>query len=170
MPMPADATNIARDQIVEAVCERIIAGESIAAIFRAPGSEFPSYATFWRWVAADESLRKLVTDAENAACNALADRIVDVARECREGTITTQSDKDGKSVKTVDMVERSKLEVHALQWVLARRLPKRFGDRTILAGDADNPVAIDDPKAILARRLAPKPSGPGEGGSDSGTE
>jgi hypothetical protein len=151
-----------RANVVGQVCERIIAGESIAAIFRDPGPDWPHYVTFWRWLAADEILNKQVADAQLAACGAMEDRLIDVSRETRVGEIVTESFK-GTEIKRVDMVDRSRLEADSIKWVLARRYPKRYGDRTTLAGDADNPLIIDDSSSIASRLLpelaAGSPSG-----------
>lgn len=155
-----------RVAIVAAVCDRLVAGESVHAIFRDPGPDFPNYVTFWRWLRDDPELDKQVEAAQLVGCRALEDRIIDVTRECRMGEIVTQGPK-GTERKFADMVERSRLEADALKWILARRYPKRYGDRTTIAGDADNPLTVDvtDARAALLRGLAPKPAGGGTGGA-----
>jgi len=49
--------------------------------------------------------------------------------------------------------------VDTRKWLLSKLAPKKYGERTVIAGDADNPLAITevaDPKAALLRGLAPK--------------
>lgn len=170
----AEGDDVATDTraIVEAVCDRIIGGESIAAIFREPGEGYPHFTTFWRWLRKSPELDKLVADAQLVACRAMEDRLLDVTSEPREGVIVTDSEKDGRTVKRIDMVDRSRLEADGIKWVLARRYPKRYGDRVTLAGDADNPLAIDvvDAREALLRGLAPKPAGDGAPSASGGAD
>ncbi len=166
MPKGRKVASDTRVAIVAEVCDRLVAGESVAAIFRDPGPNFPNYVTFWRWLRDDPEADKQVADAQLVGCRALEDRIIDVTRECRVGEIVTTGPK-GTERKLADMVERSRLEADALKWILARRYPKRYGDRTTIAGDADNPLSIDvtDARDALLRGLTPKPAGNGEGGA-----
>jgi len=160
-----------RARIVEDVCDRILAGESVAAIFREPGTDYPHFTTFWRWLRKSPELDQLVTDAQLVACRALEDRLLDVTSECRIGEIVTQSEKEGVTTKRVDMVDRSRLEADGIKWVLARRYPKRYGDKVTLAGDADNPLTFVDQSAI-AGKLLPElvgggaPASPGKPDAD----
>lgn len=158
----ASGRGIARAEIVSQICDRIIAGESVASIWRSEEPPSISWRTFYRWLADDSDLAAQVAKAEEQACAALHDRMVDVAREPRIGEIVTSGTRDGKpfeETRYVDAVERSKLEVHALQWTLARRMPKKYGDKLTLAGDADNPIAITDARAALAAAIAGRHSG-----------
>ncbi len=153
---PIDSDTRAR--IIDEICGRLVAGESVAAIFRDPGDGWPHFTTFWRWLRQDEALSAQVAEAEIAGCKALEDRLLDVTREVRVGQIVTETPK-GREVKYVDMVDRSRLEGDGIKWVLSKRYPKRYGDRTTLAGDADNPLYIADVSgakdALLGRLGAP---------------
>jgi len=46
-------------------------------------------------------------------------------------------------VTTGDMVERSKLMIDTRKWLLAKLMPKKYGDRTVLAGDPDAPIKTE---------------------------
>lgn len=150
--MATDAS-VTRAAVVDQVCARLTAGESVAAIFREPGIDWPHFTTFWRWLRQDEELNALVIAAQLAGCAALEDRLIDVTRESRVGEIVTHGPK-GTERKVADMVDRSRLEADGIKWVLAHRYPKRYGDRVTLAGDADNPIALVDGSAV-ARKLLP---------------
>lgn len=157
--------------VVGRICERIIAGESVAAVFRKPDPGFPAYSTFWEWLSKDPDLASMVGAAEIAACNALGDRLIDVTREQRNAAIVSEGERDGKSfreTKYVDAVERSKLEADAIKWVLARRLPKKYGEKVTVAGDAENPLVVTDARAALAAAIArQRTPGDAEGGPGS---
>ena len=67
-------------------------------------------------------------------------------------------------------VQWQKNRVEARKWFLAKLAPKKYGDRTILAGDAENPLAIDiDPIAALLQRPALRNGVEGVTGEDSET-
>lgn len=69
--------------------------------------------------------------------------------------------------------EHKRIMVEARKWLLSKLAPKKYGERTVIAGDADNPLAITevaDPKAALLRGLAPKLAGSGTSGEGEGTD
>ena len=61
---------------------------------------------------------------------AWSDLILEKSANSQRGE-KTETDAEGKIIKvtTGDTVERSKLEVDALKWLLAKLHPKRYGDR-----------------------------------------
>ncbi len=107
---------------------------------------------FWATVGNDDERANRYTRAKELGMAAVADEMLDIADQSRIGTIVTESAK-GTETKTADMVERARLQVDTRKWLLARLLPKRYGDRTILAGDADNPLAFVDQSAIASKLL-----------------
>ena len=40
------------------------------------------------------------------------------------------------------MVQAARLRVDARKWIASKVLPKQYGDRLAVAGDADNPVKV----------------------------
>ena len=67
--------------------------------------------------------------------------MLDLSDQCRPGVKTTT--KGDGTVETVegDMVDRSKLMIDTRKWLLSKLLPKKYGDRTVLAGDPDAPLS-----------------------------
>lgn len=110
---------------------------------------------FYRALAEDEGLQQAYAAAKDAALDIIAEEIIQLADECRPGTKVKTSKRNGEEVTTGDMVERSRLQIDARKWLLAHLAPKKYGDRTIIAGDADNPLSVDvaDAKAALLSRL-----------------
>src|SRR5690606_20725933 len=62
--------------------------------------------------------------ARNIGYEVMADEIIEIA--------------DGGS----DDWQRDRLRVDARKWLLAKALPKRFGDRVTLSGDASAPLGV----------------------------
>ncbi len=162
-----------RAEITGAICDRLARGESVASVFRTPGADYPSENTFWRWVNADPELRKLYELGVERRGEKYAEEIVEIMDAAGSPLLHPETGepilRDGKPVMVVDRVavEHAKARADARKWVASRLLPKRYGDRTTIAGDADNPLAIDvtDARGALLRGLAPKPTGSGEGGA-----
>ena len=147
MPVVSDDA-ITRAQIVADICGRIVGGESVAAIFKTPADGYPGIATFWRWLHADPEFESMYVRATETRGEMYAEEVIDIMDERPpevNGAFGTHMDSA--------FVAWQKNRAEKRQWVAARMRPKRFGDRTIVAGDADNPIAIDDPKDIIARRL-----------------
>src|SRR5690606_35387334 len=62
--------------------------------------------------------------ARNIGYEVMADELIEIA--------------DGGS----DDWQRDRLRVDARKWLLAKALPKRYGDRVTLAGDAEAPLGV----------------------------
>lgn len=163
------ATTRAQSEIVTEVCERIAAGEGVSAVFRSPGADYPDIRTFWRWVHADAELDALYEKATQRRGEKYAEEIVDIVDGAGSPLLledgTPVLDREGFPVMVVDRiaVEHAKVRADARKWVASRMLPKRYGDRTTIAGDADSPLSIEvsDARAAILRGLAPKPTGDG---------
>jgi hypothetical protein len=144
-------------------------GNAAAAIRECKASE----RDFYRILAADAEVAQRYTRAKELGCHAVADEMLRLADECRIGKKVTDSQKDGVSTVTADMVERSRLQIETRKWLLARLMPKVYGERTVIAGDADNPLAVadvTDAKAELARKLGALAATAGSGDMDLESE
>lgn len=108
-------------ELVERICERLATGEPLAAICRDPG--MPSDDTVRNWMERDESVSRDIARAREAGFDAIA----------LEGLEIVDNTEEDPASRRVRSDYRLKL--------LAKWDPKRYGDRTILAGDKDNPLA-----------------------------
>jgi hypothetical protein len=52
---------------------------------------------------------------------------------------------DGGSIERLDSagINRNRLRVDARKWVASKLKPRKYGDRTTLAGDAENPMRLE---------------------------
>lgn len=151
-----------RAEVVSKVCERIAGGESVNAIFADKSAKLPDAATWWRWLSTDKDVREAYESALVHRGEKYAEEIVEIIDE-PPPQVETQFGSHADPA----WVQWQKNRAEARKWVASRMLPKRYGDRTTIAGDADNPLAIDvtDARGALLRGLAPKPTGSGEGGA-----
>ncbi len=128
-------------KIASEICLQISIGSlGLRAICDAD-ERFPDPATFYRWMLSHAELREIYTRAKDEQLQILADEIQQIADEPQPGEIVTLKG-DEREVKIADMLEHRKLRIESRKWLLAKLAPKKYGDRTVLAGDPENPLAI----------------------------
>lgn len=108
-------------KLADEICERIADGESLKSICN--DEHMPNKATVFRWLS-DEAFRDKYERARDAQADALADEIVDIA------------DGDGEESDP----QRDRLRVDARKWVAAKLKPKKYGDKSLIGSDPDNPL------------------------------
>lgn len=125
----------------------------------------PTEATVRRWaVEPDSPFATQYARAREAGYTKLGDELLDIADDSRNDYMTKRRE-DGAVDQVVnrEVIARSQLRIETRKWMLARMLPKVYGDRVEVAGDQANPIqtvsrievvvvdpkgaAGDDPKA-----------------------
>lgn len=97
-------------ELADLICDRLIAGESLRAICRDP--DMPAKITVLHWLSRHEEFRAQYAHARDLQAEAEFDDMEELA-----ATATPE---------TVNVV---KLQVDTRKWVLARKAPKKYGDR-----------------------------------------
>lgn len=120
---PSDFTQ----EKADAICERLIEGESLRSICR--DEEMPHAATVCRWLGNNEAFREQYAHARGAQADTLADEILDISDTPVTGVRTTT--KPDGAVETVegDMIEHRRLRVDSRKWYASKLAPKKYGDR-----------------------------------------
>lgn len=121
-------------ETANAICERLIDGESLRRICR--DDDMPSASTVCRWLSQNEAFREQYAHARDAQADTLADAILDIA--------------DGSEVAEPDAVQvaRDRLRVDSRKWLAAKMAPKRYGDKVALTGGSDG----DAPLTVVIRK------------------
>jgi len=145
MGRPSDYT----DDIAIEICFRIVNGESLNRICK--DDHMPNVATVYRWLQKLEDFRNMYARAKEDQADTLADEIQDIADEKPMMTVVT----DDESIEKLDPVgiNRNRLRIDARKWIAAKLKPRKYGDRQILAGDAENPLEIKQKSEILEALL-----------------
>jgi len=107
--------------VLEEICDRLIAGKSIAQICAA--DDMPAESTFYVKMGKDEAFRSAIARARELQQEAEIDRTVDMA--------------DAATVEDHQVV---KLRIWARQWRAAKLAPKKYGDKQLVGSDPDNPL------------------------------
>ena len=129
------------------LCERIAAGESVAAIFKLGGIGIGE-RTFWRWIHADKDFLAAYEAATVRRGEKYGEEIAAIADEIPPQIETRYGTKVDPG-----WVQWQHGRIEARKWVASHLCHKRYGDRTVIAGDAENPLVVDDMRSEILRRL-----------------
>lgn len=116
--------------IASLICEAIACGESMRTVCE--DHELPRVSVY-RWLAAIPEFRDQYARAKELGLDRMADELLEIA--------------DYRS----EDVQRSKLRVDTRKWIMSKLAPKKYGDRQVIAGDADQPLM-----AVIRRSTDPK--------------
>jgi hypothetical protein len=139
------------EHIATVICVRLSEGESLKSITR--DEEMPDRATVYRWLAAYPDFCDLYARAREDQADTLADEIIAIADEQPE-VIPVIDRRTGELIEhKLDnaFLQWQKNRIDARKWTAMKLKPKKYGDRLVHAGDAENPLEIqNDAVTILA--------------------
>lgn len=110
-------------EIFDTICVRMAEGESLRAICKTVG--MPNKRTVLRWIEKDDGIKLQYAEAQNLRAEHYFDQIIDIA--------------DSKADP-----QKTRVQIDARKWVLARMNPKKYGDRVTnehIGGDG-NPISM----------------------------
>ena len=99
----------------------------------------PNVVTVYRWLNKHPEFSNLYAKAKDAAADTLAEEIQDIADSIPMET----TDKEGNTRFDPAYINWMRLRVDARKWVAAKLKPKKYGDRTIMAGDPESPLQTE---------------------------
>ena len=146
----------------ETVLARMSEGESLRSICEnLKSAGCPTASRFTQRVLEDTVFATRYARAREMQAEAWADIIREHSAKTRLGEIVTEKGDGSIETKTVDCVDRSRLDVDSLNWLLAKLHPKRDGDQTQteLSGPGGGPQVIRWEKAEEAVKKAAEQSG-----------
>ena len=124
--------------LAETICARLAEGESLRSICI---DEMPHESTVRLWVADDvQGFATHYARSRAVGYERHAEEIIDLADMCRMGAKTTTKADGTTEVVTSDMVDRARLQIDARKWILAKMLPKKYGDKIAIGGADDLPA------------------------------
>jgi len=126
------------EETEDAILEELMQGKVPAQILGANRREsWPGLSTFYKRIQNDASFAKKYTRAMEVRTEADVDQI----REIVMAPAAEISTEYGSHVDSGDVALR-RLQVDALKWTASKRLPKKYGEKLELAGDASAPLQI----------------------------
>lgn len=141
MGRPPTRPNPLDDGIVEKICDRLVAGESITSI--CSDETMPATTMVYQAMAKDEAFRNAIACAREAQQEAIIDQTIDIA--------------DSATPEDYNVM---KLRIWARQWRASKLAPKKYGDKIITENTNINigpslRDMSDDHLLELAQRLLP---------------
>ena len=128
------------EAIADEICERLAARESLWSICKSPG--MPHAAAVIRWARKPElNFKDKYETARNIGYQLMAEELLSIADDGTNDYIEHVSE-DGRAKTVVDHdhIARSRLRVETRKWVLAKMLPKLYGDKVTIGGDENAPI------------------------------
>jgi hypothetical protein len=138
-------------EVADAICQRLADGESLNAICKTEG--MPAESTVRAWALDDvEGFAANYARARAIGYERLADELLSIADTPVVGVKTKTNDKGETETTEGDMIEHRRLQVDARKWMLAKMLPKKFGDKieTTVQGPNGGPVKNEHAVTISA--------------------
>lgn len=117
-------TNSKHDpEIAAEICRRVSEGESLRAVCRSPG--FPPESSVRTWVRDDrEGFKAQYAEARSLQYDSWADAIIEISLD-----------------DSLDPADK-RVRVDTYKWLLSKLMPKRYGDRLLVAGDDEKPIQL----------------------------
>jgi len=118
---PAEFT----DEIFDAICDRMANGEGLRKICEDP--QMPSRQTFLRWIEKDTGRQARYQAAREALMDWYGEEILTIAWDDSKDTIKGEDGRPDKA--NHEWINRSRLKVDTLKFLMAKLHPKRYGDK-----------------------------------------
>jgi len=132
--------------IATEICSRLAEGESLRGICEDP--HMPAESTVRAWAKDDiEGFAAQYARARELGYERLAEEILHIADTPMIGTKSV-SKATGLEITEGDMIEHRRLQVEARKWMLAKMLPKVYGDKQQI----EHSGAVDIAAGLLAAR------------------
>jgi hypothetical protein len=127
---PPGRPSLYTEKLADEICRRLAEGESLRAICREDG--MPGVRTVFDWLEADESFRTKYARAREVQAELMADELLEIADDGQNDWME-KFYKDGEAAgwaENGEALRRSQLRVATRQWIAAKLLPKKYGDKT----------------------------------------
>lgn len=145
-------------EIGDRICDLLSEGMTLRQVSRHDG--MPGESTIRAWAKNDvgkeiegyEGFFAHYTRARQVGWEAMAEETIDIADDGSNDWML----REGKTEYNGDAVARARLRVDTRKWLVGKSLPKIYGDKTILAGDEENPIRTETKigDKELARQIA----------------
>jgi hypothetical protein len=128
--------------IADEICERILEGESLRHV--CAENAMPNRSTVLRWLDENEDFAAKYARARELQGDYMDDLILEAAAETDSENAPAQ-----------------RVRIDAYKWRASKLKPKRYGDKTLVGSDPDNPlpvgfqVAVREARCSSFRGLAP---------------
>lgn len=144
-------TSTFTQEVADAICAELAEGKSLNEACKAEG--MPAESTVRAWALDDvEGFSAKYTRARAIGYERLADEILSISDTTQPGVKTKVNEKGEVETTEGDMIEHRRLRVDSRKWMLAKMLPKVYGDKVTHQGDEDKPIRMVTRIELVAMR------------------
>ena len=123
-------------ELIEEICARLAQGEPVSHITK--DAHMPDLVNVYKWLRVDDEFRKLYETARSDGAHTYAAEIAEIIDE----EPLAVYDEAGNKKYDSGSIAHKRLRMDGRKWLAAKYLPKVYGERQILAGDAENPLEV----------------------------
>ncbi len=115
----------------------------------------PAKASVFRWLANPEnqSFRDQYARAREVQAETMAEELLEIADDARNDWMEAHAGEDAGWRANGENVQRSRLRVDARKWLMSKMAPKKYSERTTVAGDPEAPLQVQE----VVRRIVDVP-------------
>lgn len=145
----------ATDEKKAKVCELLMEGWSLR---QAANAVDVTPATILNWLKQDEEFSKQYVRARQIGFMWMAEEMVEIADDGTNDWMLRERGDEEVEVINHEHVTRSKLRIDTRKWILAKMMPKVFGDRPVVINNTVNNVGVRDFGGKGERIISAQPS------------
>ena len=137
--MPAGRPSKYSKKLSDEICAQLADGKSLRTVCLP--DDMPDKATVFRWLRTNEEFRDQYARAKEESADALTDEMLDIADDGSNDWMKRHGkDEEDYWVVNGEHVQRSRIRIDTRKWIASKLKPKKYGDKTVIAGDPDNPI------------------------------
>jgi len=134
-PNPVGAPSKYTEEIGIEICALLAAGMPVTKIVQL--NHMPSQQTVYTWLRKHPEFLEMYEIARQDLAHTMANQIQEIIDEKPLQVVDDQGNIKYDSGSIAD----KRLRMDGRKWLAAKYLPRVYGERTVVAGDAENPVA-----------------------------
>ena len=129
------------------ILERIERGETLASIVRTT-ENIPAYSVIMGHLKKDEEFKRRYDEAREIGYEMIAQSCMALADDPGKSLRTINNEK-GETIVTEEAVARARLQIETRLKLLAAWYPARYGNKTTVVGDGENPIEVIHKAIVL---------------------
>lgn len=144
---PLSYTKEIGDIIIQNIATRPQSSKTILEELRKKDKRFPDDSTFFHWISELPEFYEQYKKAKASQMEVMAEEILtlsDTILELKTTSETFDSTKGStiSEIKVQDNIARAKLMVDTRKWLMAKLMPRKYGDSLELKGNEDQPLTV----------------------------
>lgn len=131
-PMPFSQSTADR------LCEMLMEPMSLRKICER--EDMPSKSTILKWLAEVPAFASQYARAREMQADALFDETLDIADDATNDWMQRNDPKNPGWEANGEAIQRARLRIDARKWMAGKLRPKKYGEKTLIGSDPDNPL------------------------------